>query len=269
MPQRDDADQPTSDKRCRTANSFLAGTFPVKRDTAIDAYLNAAQTWDVDRTARAERAERRAYGVAAAFGACAALSLLALVALLPLKRVEPFVIRVDSSSGITDVVPLYSGTASINEAVTRYLVNAYTLARERYNAPMAEPDYSIAGAMQSPAMNTAWLAAWDRANPESPLNRYKDGTTVRAQIKAISFLQRADGTQDLAQVRFLTATRKGGVGAEHLQHYIATLQYTYVRPSQDDALRALNPLGFRVVSYRREPELLEAPPNSTVSSTGE
>ncbi len=34
---------------------------------------------------------------------------LALVLLMPLKRVDPFVVRVDNSTGIVDVVPVYAG----------------------------------------------------------------------------------------------------------------------------------------------------------------
>ncbi len=221
----------------------------------IDAYLRDAQRWDQDLIARAEGSRRRAYWVAAGFGVMAALTLFALVALLPLKSVEPFVIRVDNTTGITDVVPLYAGKGDLAEVVTRYLLNNYVTTRERYFYAMAESDYNLIGAFNNPVLNTAWLESWDRANPESPLNKYRDGTTVRAQVQAITFIKRADGTQDLAQVRFLTASRAGGAGAETIQHWIATIQYGYVAPSKDEQLRALNPLGFRVLEYRREPEL--------------
>jgi type IV secretion system protein VirB8 len=225
------------------------------RSADIEAYLADAQRWDEDLVARAEASRRRAYWVASAFGGLAALSLLAFNAMLPLKSVEPFVIRVDSSSGITDVVPVYVGKAELPEAVTRYLLNNYVMTRERYFYAMAEQDYNLVGAYNSPVLNSQWMQAWDRANPESPLVRYRDGSTVRSQVKAISFIKRADGTQDLAQVRFLTAIKQGGSGAEAIQNWIATVQYGYVAPSKDEALRALNPLGFRILEYRREPEL--------------
>jgi len=43
----------------------------------------------------------------------------ALMLLMPLKRVEPFVIRVDDTSGLVDVVPVFVGRADMPEAVTR------------------------------------------------------------------------------------------------------------------------------------------------------
>ena len=223
---------------------------------AVDAYLADAQRWEQDLVARAEASRRRAYWVAGGFGALAAMALLALVALQPLKSIQPYVIRVDNTTGITDVVPVYTGKAEVAEVVTRYLLHNYVVARERYFYAMAEQDYNLVGAYNSPVLNTAWMQAWDRGNPESPLVRYRDGTTVRSQVQSISFIRRADGTQDLAQVRFLTASKLGGSGAENIQHWIATIQYGYVAPSKDEQLRALNPLGLRILEYRREPEIL-------------
>ena len=226
------------------------------RNPAVDAYLADAQRWEQDLVSRAEASKRHAYWVAGGFGALAAMALLALVALQPLKSVQPYVIRVDNTTGVTDVVPVYAGKGEVAEVVTRYLLHNYVVTRERYFYAMAEQDYNLVGAYNSPVLNTAWMQAWDRGNPESPLVKFRDGTTVRSQVQSISFIKRADGTQDLAQVRFLTASRLGGSGAENIQHWIATIQYGYVAPSKDEQLRALNPLGLRILEYRREPEIL-------------
>lgn len=229
------------------------------RDPTIEQYLSDAQKWEADLLFRAERSKWCAYWLAGGMGALAALSLLALAMLVPLKHVEPFVIRVDNSTGITDVVPIYVGKGEIAEVVTRHLLHNYVVARERYFYAMAEQDYNVVGAFNSPQANAAWMAAWDRNNAESPIVKYKDGTTVRSQVKAVSFIKRADGTKDLAQVRFVTGTKPGGAGAEKILHWIATIQYTYVEPSKDEATRGLNPLGFRVLDYRREPEVAPEP----------
>lgn len=226
---------------------------------AVEAYLNDAQRWEQDLIARADTSRRRAYWIAGGFGALAGMALLALVALQPLKSVQPFVIRVDNATGVTDVVPVYEGKGEISEVVTRFLLHNYVTTRERYFYAMAEQDYNVVGAYNSPALNSAWMQAWDRGNPDSPLVKYRDGTTIRTQVQSISFIKRADGTQDLAQVRFLTGAKLGGAGAENLQHWIATIQYGYAPPSKDEPLRALNPLGLRILEYRREPEIVTEP----------
>src|SRR5579859_8173097 len=153
------------------------------RSAEIEDYLSAAQSWEQDLVARAESSKRRAYWVTGAFGALTGLSMLAFVAMLPLKSVEPFVIRVDNATGVTDVVPMYVGKGDVSEAVTRYLLHNYVVTRERYFYAMAEQDYNLVGAYNSPVLNTAWMQGWDRANPDSPLVKYRDGSTLRSQVQ--------------------------------------------------------------------------------------
>ena len=231
----------------------------MKRDLELEQYFSEAASWDRDRGVLLQRSERRAWRVAAA---CLLLSLCAigaLLALMPLKTVKPFVIRVDNTTGVVDLVPEHEGGASEQELVTRYFLTHYVTVRERYFYATAESDYQEVGAFQSPQLNQEWVEAWSANNPRSPVNLYKDGTTVRVQVKSVSFFQRANGLRDLAQVRFIRFLRAGGSGAEQVTHWIATLQYAYVKPSEDVRARAFNPLGFRVVDYRREPEVVVEP----------
>jgi type IV secretion system protein VirB8 len=227
------------------------------RDTGAEAYFTEARGWDADRVALLRASARRAWGIAGIAVVAAVIAIVAVLYLTPLKTVEPYLIRVDNGTGIVDVVPVYRGTTDLSELIDRHLLTTYVTARERYFYAVAESDYAQVGAMQTAPMNQAWLAAWDRNNPDSPLNRYKDGTTVRVQVQSVTFLSRADGRKDLAQVRFLTGKRTGGSGAEVLNHWIATMEYHYQPPSLDDRQRAMNPMGFRVTEYRREPEVIE------------
>lgn len=219
-------------------------------------YFAEASRWELDRTALLRQSARRAWWVATGAAALAMISGAAVATLTPLKRVEPFVIRVDSSTGVVDVVPTYAGTADLPESVTRHLVADYVVQRERYVPAIAESDYEQIGAFHSAAMNQQWAAEWSRTNPESPLNRYADGSHVRAQVQAISFLKQGQASAPVVQVRFLTATQRSVGAGEELEHFVATLQVAYGPPSADVRLRALNPLGFKVLEYRREPELV-------------
>ncbi len=222
----------------------------------VTAYFEAARGWDFDRSQAVERSAKRAWRVAAAATLVTVLAMVAVAGLTPMKTVEPFVIRVDNATGVVDVVPVLAGKAAVPEAVTRYFITQYVQTRERYVGALAESDYEQVGAYHSASMNQAWAAAWNRNNAASPLNLYSDGTTVRVQVSAVSFLSPASGRGDLAQVRFLTSRQQGGQGTEQVTHYVATLQYAYGDPSKDDRLRAANPLGFKVLEYRKEPEVL-------------
>jgi type IV secretion system protein VirB8 len=91
------------------------------------------------------------------------------------------------------------------------------------------------------------------------LNVYKDGTSVRAQVTSVSFFKRSSGVGDLAQVRYVKAKRAAGSATEETTHWIATLQYAYADPSSDPKVRGWNPLGFKIVDFRPEPEVLAEP----------
>lgn len=224
------------------------------------SYFAEAERWETDRSSSLARTARHAWIVAGIAVATTVLAAVALLMLTPLKRVDPFVVRVDSSTGVVDVVPNYTGTEELPETVIRHLVSEYVTQRERYVPAIAEADYDQIGAYHSALMNQAWAALWTRTNPESPLNRYTDGTRIRAQVQSVTFLRHVHGVPDLIQVRFLSAVQRGAA-SEELSHYVATLQVAFSAPSSDVRLRTLNPLGFKVLEYRREPEVVEAAPS--------
>lgn len=225
-------------------------------DTPLEGYLEEAVSWDADRTAQAMRAMRVAWRVAAAACLCVVALAIALVLLMPLKRVEPYLIRVDDRSGAVDVVPLYTGHATFSEAVARYFLAHYIAVCERFDYAMAASDYEQCGAFNSARMNSALYARWARSNPDSPLNTHKDGSTVVVRIESVSFLKSTAGASRIAQVRFARIVRQADGAYGSTSHWIASLQYTFGKPSADPRTRTWNPLGFEVLDLELEPEVL-------------
>lgn len=231
-------------------------------DRALQGYLDEAASWDADRVAQARRAATVAWRVAAAGWLCAVASTTALTLLMPLKRVEPYLIRVDNSTGIVDVVPPYTGRAPLNEAVTRYFLIHYITVCERFDYAMAESDYEECGAFNSVRLNQAMYAKWSRANPVSPLNVHKDGSTETVRVESVSFFKHATGASDLAQVRFARIERQGGGAPGLVSHWIASIEYRYGKPPEDARTRGWNPLGFEVLDLGIESEVLGTAPES-------
>src|SRR6266404_5807611 len=150
----------------------------MKPDPALEAYLSEAASWDADRAALRDRSARIAWRIAALATALLVLTMLTLMLLMPLKHVEPFVIRVDNTTGVVDVVPVFAGRTAMPEAVTRYLLDHYITVCERFNYVTAESDYEECGAFHTAQRNAAWYALWNTNNPRSPLNLHKDGSSV-------------------------------------------------------------------------------------------
>jgi type IV secretion system protein VirB8 len=231
----------------------------------LQKYFHEAASWDADRAAQAQRSARSAWWVAGGSAICVLALASCLILLMPLKRVEPFVVRVDNSTGIVDVVPVYAGKAALEQTVTRYFLAHYISVCERFNFSTAESDYEECGAFHAAQRNQAWYALWNPNNPNSPLNVHKDGSVVRVQVEAVSFFQRASGITDLAQVRYLKAERQAGGADERITHWIATIQYAYTAPSRDPRVRGWNPLGFKVIELTAEPEVL---PQTAAGNSG-
>lgn len=231
-------------------------------------YYAEAIGWDLDRSRLLRLSARRAWVVAMVSCGLALLLAVGLATVIPLKHVEPFVVRVDAASGFVDIVPMYAGKADLPESITRHLVMEYVVQRERYVPAIAEVDYEQVGAYQTAAMNQAWSAEWARTNPQSPLNRHADGSHVSVAVQSISFLKHNAGSSDVIQVRFTTETERGVGGPADVAQFVATLAAAYGPPSADVRMRALNPLGFKVIEYRREPETPGHEPETRLGGGG-
>ena len=235
-----------------------------------EEYFAEAESWDADRVALFRRTARTAWWVAGAGWLCAVASAVALLLLMPLKEVIPYLVRVDGTTGIVDVVPAFAGRATPEEAVTRYFLSHYVSTCERFNFSTAESDYEECGAFHSAQRNQAWYALWNTTNPRSPLNVHKDGSAVRVEVESVSFFKRSNGVEDLAQVRYRKSEHPSEGASEHTTHWIATIQYAYASPSRDPKTRRWNPLGFKIVELGTEPEVLTTPPppsNATLAGS--
>lgn len=225
-------------------------------DPSLAGYLAEAISWDSERALQIQRHARIAWRIA--IGACLCVFGLsvALVMLLPLKRVEPYLIRVNARSGVVDVVPPYRGGTNFDTTIARYFLMRYVAVCERFDYAMAETDYRQCGAFNSGRLNEALYARWARGNPRSPLNIHRDGSTVSVRIEAVSFLGLASDGSPLAQVRFERITRQIDGARERSAHWIATLRYRFTGSPADPAVRRWNPLGFEVTALELEREVL-------------
>jgi type IV secretion system protein VirB8 len=252
-----------TDKRRLPGWRAVAGERAVSADRALQGYLEEAASWDADRAAQASRSAAVAWRVAGAGWLCAVASAVAMSLLMPLKRVEPYLIRVDNSTGIVDVVPVYSGHVSLGEAVTRYFLTHYITVCERFDYAMAESDYEECGAFNSARLNQSMYANWNKANPSSPLNVHKDGSVETVRIESVSFFKRQNAASDLAQVRYVRLERQVEGAPGRVTHWIASIEYRYGKPPDDPRTRDWNPLGFEVLDLGIEPEMVATPQDSS------
>lgn len=215
-------------------------------------YFEEARRWDQDRLASARRSRRLAWAVAAGAGLLAVAAVGAVALLAPLKTVEPFVVRVDRATGAVDVMRGLSaddGPVRYEEAVSKYFLAQYVRNREGYLDPAAEEAFRLVSLLSAPAEQRRWADLYRGSNPASPQNLYGPDAEAIVAVRAISFI-----AEDVANVRFRRTVRRGQQTLE--TDWIATIAFTYTRAPMREADRLSNPLGFQVVSYRADPEVV-------------
>ncbi|MEF0941619.1 virB8 family protein [Rhizobium sp. BR 362] len=214
----------------------------------LKSYFDKARRFDQDRMIQLERSARIAWFVAIVASALEAASIFAVAGLTPLKTVEPFVVRVDNSTGIVDVVSgLTSTVGNYDEAVTKYFASRYVRAREGYVWSEAEENFRTVSLLSTASEQTRFGALYRGSNPDSPQNIYGHGATSRVNIVSISLIN-----SNVASVRYMRAITRGD--EVHTTHWVATLTFSYSNASMSSTDRLVNPLGFVVSEYRSDPE---------------
>ena len=217
----------------------------------LKAYFDEARRWDEDRLAAARRSKRLAWTVAAGAGVLALAAVGAVAALAPLKTVEPFVVRVDRSTGAVDVMTGLRGEDHLtyDEAVSKYFLGLYVRSREGWLPQASEQNFRQVSILSTPAEQERWADDFRPANPQSPQVLWGENAESLIDVRAISFV-----SPKVANVRFHRVVRQAQQAIE--SDWIATIAFAYTKAPMAEADRLRNPLGFQVISYRSDPEVV-------------
>ena len=223
-----------------------------------EAYFARAQSWANDALAHSRQSARRAWTAAAVVAAIAMIEAVALALVTPLKSVEPVTLMVDRHTGYVQAIsPLSPTKIEASEALTRSFLAQYVLAREEFDRATVAIDYRKVALWSAGPARTSYLSMIPAEAAGSPFRRYPPGTVVEIAIKSVSRL-----APDTALVRFDSQVVGGG-GRSPTQPWIAIVHYRYVAAPMRFEDRLVNPLGFQVVSYRKD---AEAPATAALDS---
>lgn len=223
-----------------------------KAREALDAYYREAGSWAGDQRATLEKSRRTAWIVAS--GACgiAVLEALALVLLTPLKSVEPYTLLVDKQTGFVQALqPLNAQRIAPDSALTQSFLVQYVIARESFDINALQANYRKVSLWSEGRARSVYVAGMQASNPDSLLARLPRSTVVETRVKSVSPL---GGNR--AMVRFDTVRRDAGGRILPAQPWVAVIAYRYSGQPMSLDDRFLNPLGFEVTAYQRNPETI-------------
>lgn len=217
---------------------------------SLKDYFERSRKWEQDAYLSALRSLRfwRVCAIVALIVSFA--SVLAVTALAPLKTVEPFVVRVDNSTGIVETMSaLQDAPETYDEAIGRYFIGQYIRSREGFVYDEAGYNFRVVALMSDTQIQEQFAAYYNASNPTAPQNVYGRRTTVSVLIRSISFIN-----ENVAQVRYVREEQTDTAVAQ--SQWITTLTFQFLDTSISTNDRLINPLGFQVLEYRTAEEVL-------------
>lgn len=217
------------------------------------SYYAQATSWADDRRDALERSRRLAWWISIIAICIAVMEAFALAALVPLKRIEPFALLVDRQTGFVQILK-GDGVERItaDESLVQSMLAQYVVARESFDINTLARDYRKVGLWSAARARSNYLAAMRADSVLNPINNLPRTTVVETRIKSVSRL-----SPSTALVRFDTVQIDQGLQGGNPKPWVALLRFRFAKASMSFDDRLINPLGFQVLSYRRDQE---APP---------
>jgi len=223
----------------------------MKQNSDLQRYYSLGQSWDEQLISNALRSRNRAWVLVMISFVIALLCLLTLLTILPLKTFEPYVIAVDRHTSYYEVSKgLLPGDLAQDQAITESNLVRYLSLREQYNPAILRENYDQVSLMSADEALTEYRDLWSAQNPNNPSVKLGPKTYLDIKIKSVSFI-----SDQIAQIRFLKE-KKSPEGASE-SHWNAVIEFRYAGESVSMKERFINPLGFKVINYRINPEVLE------------
>ena len=230
--------------------AFLSGSGSGRASaTAHDTPFDPAATWERETYLSLRRSTRRAWAVAGAAVLLAVLAMLSLLLVLPLKEFAPYVVTVDKNTGWLEVTRgLHPGNLSQSEAITIANIVRCLTARESFDATDYPQQYRAVGLCMTGRALDAYRRQHAQSNTNAPPNLYGYDGIVRVEISSVNLLSESTA---LASFRTILEHR----GREVVNHWRAAMTFAYTDKQFTMRDRFINPLGFQISSYRRDPDL--------------
>jgi type IV secretory pathway component VirB8 len=225
----------------------------VETPTSEKTVFDAAIDWEASRVHTIEQSERRAWLVAMVAIGVSVLAIAAIAMMMPLKESVPYVIRVDNTTGVPDIVTAMTDKKITgDEVMDKYWLAQYVRARETYDWYTLQRDYNTVGLLSSANVGAGYAQLFE--GKDALDKQY--GKTMRTTVDILSVVPTGKNT---GTVRFIKTTKRldqeGSPGT--VTKWVATLAYEYRNTALiKESARLVNPFGFQVLTYRVDPEMV-------------
>ena len=175
------------------------------------------------------------------------LGVVVIGGVISKKRIEPMVVEVEESTGITTVVnPTLNQNWSVSEVINKYFLTMYLRSRETYNLASYLYNYNTVVRLLSSSNEYRKFKQIINDPSTSPISKYGSNNTTKLEIRNILFLQDNPGGAQTVQIRFTIVENQG---SKRRMNKIASIIWDYVEMNLNFDDMMVNPLGFQVQFY--------------------
>jgi len=223
-------------------------------DAELKSFYREARSWADDRNEQSARSRRAAWIVAGVATTLAALEAVALAGLVPLKTVVPYTVLVDRQTGhVTTLDPSQPVSLAPDSALAKSMLAQYVTARESLDRSTIANDYRKVALWSGESARSSYLALMKPGSADNPLARIPHQMVTYTRIKSVSLL---DNGQALVRYDLI---QRNEIGAESRPApYVSVIRYRFRDRPLAESDRFINPLGFEVLRYRKDPETVPA-----------
>ncbi len=168
------------------------------------------------------------------------------------NTLKPFVVEIEKKTGITTVVEQDKiKKYSADETIAKHFLITYLRSRELFDKNNYEYNwYTVVRLLSNDQVYSEFRRFVHPSNIDSPINIYSSVGQLDIKIRSIQFL-----TNNSVQIRFSINSSSGS--ENNSDNKVALISFEYLSMKLDENQRYINPLGFRVTSYRVTNEFLQ------------
>ncbi len=184
----------------------------------------------------------------------AVIALIAVVLLVPLKTVVPYVIKENTITGETRIVTaLDTKTLQTDEATDKFFTSNYVKKREEYYYDIVAKDYYEVMLSSSPQVQKEYAKIYTGKQSRDKLL----GRNFKVETTILSVVLGTSSSMKTATIRSKSVTIDRETGIESNEVYnVHTLSYKFNGArNMIEKDRLINPLGFIVLTYRKDREV--------------
>ena len=213
-----------------------------------------AISYESSRQLELEKSRKTAWIIAAVAIGLASLSTVAIFLMLPLKTVVPYVIKENTLTGETRIVTMIDKkTLKTDEATDKFFASDYVKKREQYYYDVLAKDYYQTLLYSAPQVQKEYQTIYEGEKGRDKLlsNNYK------VEVKILGVVLSESAGTNVATVRAKMTTKDSRTNtAGDTTYFTSTVAYEY-QPNKEmsEEDRLLNPLGFTVLTYRKDREV--------------